>query len=189
MNLWVQGLGTQRHFRVLIMKPSIARQLGRTGRQALGPARRAVLNQQLQHNLSHLQGRIGSYWALPEEANPGRHPGWYLPCLQDQSLVFRRYQRDADCQPGALNIPVPIEGETLGLQALDWVLVPLTAFDRAGTRVGMGGGYYDRTLGQIPRGQRIGIAFDAQCVGRITPAAWDQPLGAIVTPSGWIRLR
>lgn len=171
------------------MTPNTARTLGRSARRSLLPAKRQVLNQQIQAQLAALPGQIGTYFALPEEADPGRKAGWFLPCIEGAGLVFRQYESDQDCQPGELDIPVPQHGEYAQVEDLDWVLVPLTAFDLAGSRVGMGGGFYDQTLGRLPRNRRIGVAFDQQRVSRIQVSWWDQPLGAIVTPSGWITLR
>ena len=167
------------------MQPSLARQLGRAHRQSLAPAQRAVFNQQIQHQVAQLTGRIATYWALPEEADPGRKPGQYLPVIQGASLVFARYQSDQQCQPGALKIPVPIDAECLSVDQMDWVLVPLTAFDGRGNRVGMGGGFYDQTLSAIPRSRRIGIAYAGQDAGAIEAQAWDIPLGHVITPTGW----
>ena len=120
--------------------------------------------------------------ALPERSRPRTSARPVFAGDQGASLEFRHYRSDADCEAGALNIPIPREGETLQAQALDWVLVPLTAFDGAGQRVGMGGGFYDQTLGTVPRRRRIGIAFQGQQVSRIQSEDWDLPLGAVVTP-------
>ena len=169
------------------MTPDQARLKGRNHRKSLSPALRAWANRCIQQHLQHLSGRIGTYWALPEEADPGRRPGQYLPVINGSSLEFRHYRSDADCEPGALNIPIPREGETLQAQSLDWVLVPLTAFDSTGQRVGMGGGFYDQTLDKVPSRRRIGIAYQGQQVSRIQSEDWDLPLGAVVTPRGWMR--
>lgn len=106
---------------------------------------------------------MGAYLPLPEEAAPWNfHQSAYLPVIRGPSLAFRRYQMGDDLEPGALNIAIPSQGPDWAVSDLDWVLVPLTAFDRTGTRVGMGGGFYDQTLGMIPHARRIGVAFDQQ---------------------------
>ena len=62
-------------------------------------------------------------------------------------------------------------------EALDMIVVPLVAFDRAGARLGYGGGCYDRYLPTLrPDCQVIGIAFDEQCVDRVPIDIHDLPL-------------
>lgn len=67
-------------------------------------------------------------------------------------------------------------------KALDMVVVPLVAFDRAGARLGYGGGCYDRYLPILsPTCQIIGIAFDEQRVDHVPTDAHDLPLPNIVS--------
>jgi 5-formyltetrahydrofolate cyclo-ligase len=69
----------------------------------------------------------------------------------------------------------------------DLLLIPLLAIDRAGNRVGMGKGHYDRALpGLAAAGARlIGVGWDFQLVdGPITPDAWDVPLHGFASPAG-----
>ena len=67
-------------------------------------------------------------------------------------------------------------------EALDMVVVPLVAFDRAGARLGYGGGCYDRYLPTLsPACQIIGIAFDEQRVDHVSTDAHDLPLLHIIS--------
>lgn len=67
-------------------------------------------------------------------------------------------------------------------EALDMIVVPLVAFDRAGARLGYGGGCYDRYLPMLsPACQIIGIAFDEQRVDHVSTDAHDLPLPHIVS--------
>ncbi len=67
-------------------------------------------------------------------------------------------------------------------EALDMVVVPLVAFDRAGARLGYGGGCYDRYLPMLsPACQIIGIAFDEQRVDHVPTDAHDLPLPYIIS--------
>ncbi|MDB5539832.1 MAG: 5-formyltetrahydrofolate cyclo-ligase [Devosia sp.] len=69
--------------------------------------------------------------------------------------------------------------------APDVILMPLLGFDKHGTRLGYGGGYYDRTLASLARRPRlIGFAFALQEVDHIPRDAHDVPLDAIVTEQG-----
>lgn len=67
-------------------------------------------------------------------------------------------------------------------EALDMIVVPLVAFDRAGARLGYGGGCYDRYLPTLrPDCQVIGIAFDEQCIDHVPIDAHDLPLPRIIS--------
>ncbi|MEM7004065.1 MAG: 5-formyltetrahydrofolate cyclo-ligase [Pseudomonadota bacterium] len=71
------------------------------------------------------------------------------------------------------------------LSEMDLLLIPLVAYDEFGTRLGMGGGYYDRYLAQdLPRPRRIGVAFAGQQHAQLPCEAWDIPLHAVVTEDG-----
>jgi 5-formyltetrahydrofolate cyclo-ligase len=67
---------------------------------------------------------------------------------------------------------------------LDLVVLPLVAFDAAGRRLGMGGGYYDRWLARHPRLRRVGYAYAAQEVDRVPAGVQDMQLDAVVTEAG-----
>ena len=67
-------------------------------------------------------------------------------------------------------------------EALDMIVVPLVAFDRTGTRLGYGGGCYDRYLPMLsPACQIIGIAFDEQRVDHVPTDVHDLPLPHIIS--------
>ena len=72
---------------------------------------------------------------------------------------------------------------------LDLVLVPLVAFDATGNRVGMGGGFYDRTFSYLKTRSKwrkpklIGVAHELQRLDSIQRNPWDVPLDGIVTES------
>jgi 5-formyltetrahydrofolate cyclo-ligase len=71
------------------------------------------------------------------------------------------------------------------LADIDLILLPLVGFDARGNRLGMGGGFYDRTLaGLTPthKTQLWGVAHDCQQVDALPCADWDIPLNAILTP-------
>lgn len=76
---------------------------------------------------------------------------------------------------------------TTPISNIDVILMPLVAFDQQGNRLGMGGGYYDRTLAQIQslpaKPKLIGLAHDCQEVDSLPYEDWDVPIDAIVTPT------
>jgi len=70
--------------------------------------------------------------------------------------------------------------------ALDLVLTPLVAFDEYGARMGMGGGYYDRTFSQINNKQTnkpllVGLAHECQKVDQLKTDHWDIPMTGVFT--------
>lgn len=109
---------------------------------------------------------------------------------KDRPLVFRRW-RDGD----------PMVEEAFGTQAPapeapeiepDLLLVPLLAFDRAGYRLGYGGGFYDRTLARLRVLKpvlAVGVAFAGQEMAYVPRDDLDQPLDWIVTEREAIRIR
>ncbi len=72
---------------------------------------------------------------------------------------------------------------------MNLILLPLVGFDRLGHRLGMGAGFYDRTLKNLrrPRPALVGIAFACQRVADLPHDPWDIPLDAILTEHGLTR--
>ena len=64
------------------------------------------------------------------------------------------------------------------------MLVPLVAFDDAGTRLGMGGGYYDRYFAGSDRPPLIGVGFQCQRAPALPRSAWDVALDAVIHDGG-----
>lgn len=104
-------------------------------------------------------------------------------------LKFREWTPGCAMVEGAFGAEVPAEGAWLAPTLL---IAPLVAWDRAGRRLGYGGGFYDRTLEGL-RALRptraIGYAYAAQELPEIPYEATDQPLDAVITELGAAELR
>jgi 5-formyltetrahydrofolate cyclo-ligase len=75
---------------------------------------------------------------------------------------------------------------TGAVAAVDAVLVPALAVAADGTRLGRGGGSYDRALARCGAGvETIALLFDGELVPALPGEPWDVPVGAVVTPSGY----
>ena len=77
----------------------------------------------------------------------------------------------------------------LWARELDVIICPLVAVDLNGNRMGMGGGFYDTTLGKIyqsgaKKPLKIGWCYDFQVVEQLERQPWDVPLDGLITPSG-----
>ena len=116
----------------------------------------------------------------------------FLPRLRsDRSLVFVEYKCGTALRANRFGIPEPWGSKSISLEQLDVVCVPLVGFDRAGGRLGMGGGFYDRTFARrgINRPRLIGLAHSIQECAALPRDAWDIALNSVVTERGWIRAK
>jgi len=120
----------------------------------------------------------------------------YLPVLEhadDGILEFAPWQPETPLYPNRFRIPEPrVSAESLrAAQDLDLVLTPLVAFDVHGNRLGMGGGYYDRSFAFLKTGVRkpllIGLAYEFQRVSVLPAEPWDVPLAGVASDGGFYR--
>lgn len=166
-----------------------------TGRQA---AAQAVAGQVAKTAWFVEASIIAGYWACHGELDPAPllERAWaegksvYLPVLVGDTLQFAPYHPTMPLRRNRFHIPEPEVSpvEWLPPEALDLALTPLVAFDLTGTRLGMGGGFYDRSFAfrrdrdrpsQQPR--LVGLAYEFQRVEMLVRQPWDVPLDALVT--------
>lgn len=110
----------------------------------------------------------------------------YLPRLKpDTTLDFLFWRENADMKANVLGIPEPTGEQVISIAELDLVLMPLVGVDLQGNRLGMGAGYYDKSLAQASRRPYlIGVAHHCQQVESLPVDPWDIPLDALVTEQG-----
>ena len=111
----------------------------------------------------------------------------YLPVLHPfnpNHLLFLRYLPDTPMLKNKFGIWEPKLNvqNVLPLDELDILFTPLVAFDKQGNRLGMGGGFYDRTLQNWQNSSFIpvGLAHQCQQVEQLPTEAWDVPLHRIL---------
>lgn len=143
------------------------------------------------------QGYIAGYWAMDGEialhALQPRLPAgciWCLPVLDEtrKQLKFAPWRAGDALANNRYGIPEPALAKRSWLDARQMTLIvlPLTGFDSQCHRLGMGGGWYDRTLAfrQQPNASTpilLGAGFDLQEVSHITPSPWDIACDYIAT--------
>ena len=140
-------------------------------------------------------GYVAGYWAMDGEV--GLH-AWQLhlpadvlyclPCLHpDGVLRFAPWRAGAPLVTNRFGIPEPdvAEAALLPAEAMQMIVLPLVGFDPHGHRLGMGGGWYDRTLAfrhSVPAPPHlVGAAFAVQQLAGLVPEPWDVPLDAACT--------
>ena len=179
----------------------------RARRRAIRGKRRRMVARQWAQVASPMllrRGRLALYMASAEELDVGvfleracrRRREICLPVItgRRKPLIFRR--ASGRWVMNRHGIREPARGAPVRrARFLSVVVMPLVAFDAHGHRLGMGGGYYDRTMAHRrlrlvwKRPLLIGAAYACQQADQLPAMAWDIPLDAVVTEKGWQVMR
>ena len=193
-------------------RPDQRRQL-RARRRALSERERlqrsaALCRQLAGQNLFRSASRVAAY--LPQDGevetralvelcwSTGKQV--YLPVLVPflhNRLWFARYRPDTRLVRNRFGIAEPeiVHRHRIETHALDLVLAPLVGFDRHGNRLGMGGGFYDRSFAFLLnrkhwcKPQLVGLAYEFQQLPSLPAQPWDVPLTAVATEAAWHRFK
>ena len=186
-------------------RASLRKQL-RARRNSLTKAEQNLAATQLaqlvtQQNFFHQSKTIALYLASDGEISPEiitdkiwqSEKECFLPVLDKtdfSQMHFQRYTPETPMASNRFGIPEPEYNpdERVAAKKLDLVLMPLTGFDEQGNRLGMGGGFYDRTFSFVKAGKKpllIGLAHECQKVAQIPVEGWDVPMLGVTTDVGF----
>ncbi|MEJ2514132.1 MAG: 5-formyltetrahydrofolate cyclo-ligase [Gammaproteobacteria bacterium] len=143
---------------------------------------------------------VGLYVASDGEIDPAALSGlawrrgkrvWVPVAGPAGNMEFALLRRQPAMKKNRFGIPEPpsFRRQRRRGRQLDFVVVPLVAFDRTGRRLGMGGGYYDRAFSGARRPVLAGLAYSLQETPGLPDRPWDVPLDVIVTEQEAIRPR
>ena len=115
----------------------------------------------------------------------GEGKNLYLPVINtDNTLGFAAWAKDEPLLENRFRIPEPaVHASRCPPGALHILFLPLVGWDSGGGRLGMGGGFYDKTLAGVRGPLLVGLAHDCQQAKRIPREEWDITLDFVVTPS------
>lgn len=175
----------------------------RGARRAIPPETRAALSERIAERLLALPELrsaqvVGCYASVGSEVETGlvlrgllaRGLRVAVPVVQGARLRFVRLHHPWGLVPGqgGLRLPEPRQPwEDVAGGELDLVVVPGLRFGRDGSRLGQGGGHFDRFLAEHPRARRVGLGFEAQVVDAVESEPHDQGLDALVTEARVLR--
>jgi 5-formyltetrahydrofolate cyclo-ligase len=180
------------------------RAAGKSLREKLSPQEKQLASEKIAANVFASNRFLGAnniaiYLPMQSEADtwPIIRRAWqqkkriFAPIIQENfTLLFSELHEDTQYLTNKMGLKEPQGGEFLPANSLDLVLAPLVAFDSSGYRIGMGGGYYDRTFA-FHAGASLenptllsGIAFECQRVHEIVPNRWDIRLSRVFTELG-----
>jgi len=171
----------------------------RARRRAIPATERIAAAQSLAQHLLDLpfaptSGHVAGYWAMDGEialhAWQLQLPPSLIYCLpvlcSDERLRFAPWRPGDALATNRYGIPEPEvpPSSLLEPEAMSLVVTPLVGFDTGGGRLGMGGGWYDRSFAfrktQAPPPWLVGVAFSTQrCEGGIPTQPWDVALDAV----------
>jgi 5-formyltetrahydrofolate cyclo-ligase len=174
---------------------------GRTARSSLSRDERDDASEKIAENVIHSSWfqrskYVACYLPIPGEVDTWRviARAWrmkkriFAPVVKKSGrMMFREITAESDLYMNHYGLYEPSDGESITARKLDIVITPLVAFDSHNHRIGMGGGYFDRTFSFLShrntflRPKLIGVAFACQEVEKIPPNPWDIRLFRVIT--------
>ena len=177
------------------------RKLGRTARMSLSQDERDKASKTIAQKVTHSSWfqrskTIACYLPVPGEVDTWRifaralrmKKRIFAPIVEKNGrMSFRQITPETALHRNHHGLFEPRDGDWIEARALDVVITPLVAFDGNNHRIGMGGGYFDRTFSFLScrnsflHPKLIGVAFACQKMEKIPPNPWDIRVFSIIT--------
>ena len=153
---------------------------------------------------SYKANKIALYWSVNGEIPTNSLISYFLkdgsecflPVISDDKenklLKFSLYEEESSLIKNRFDIPEPSKSKFVDLTDIDIVFLPCVCFDSRGNRIGMGSGFYDKTLSKLPDKRNtklIILAYDFQEVESCLPEIHDIKADACLTPNQYLNFK
>ena len=120
----------------------------------------------------------------------------FLPVIsndvENKLIDFALFEEQSRLVKNRFGIPEPNKSKIIDLNQLDIIFLPCVCFDSRGNRIGMGGGFYDKTLSYLSKKEKtklIILAYDFQEVESCLPESHDIKADACLTPNQYLNFK
>ena len=153
---------------------------------------------------SYKVNKIALYWSVNGEISTNslisnflkNGAECFLPVIsndrENKVLEFSLYEKESPLIKNKFGIPEPSKSVITDLNEIDIIFLPCVCFDSEGNRIGMGGGFYDKTLSKLPDKRNtklIILAYDFQEVESCLPEIHDIKADACLTPNQYLNFK
>ncbi len=153
---------------------------------------------------SYKTNKVGLYWPTNGEVITNALISYFfnngskcfLPVIsndeENKIIDFALFEEQSRLVKNRFGIPEPSKSKIIDLNQLDIIFLPCVCFDSRGNRIGMGGGFYDKTLSYLLKKEKtklIILAYDFQEVESCLPESHDIKADACLTPNQYLNFK
>ncbi len=153
---------------------------------------------------SYKQNKVALYWPINGEVATNALISYFfsngskcfLPVIsnneENKLIDFALFEEQSRLVKNRFGIPEPNKSKIIDLNQLDIIFLPCVCFDSRGNRIGMGGGFYDKTLSYLSKKEKtklIILAYDFQEVESCLPESHDIKADACLTPNQYLNFK
>jgi len=153
---------------------------------------------------SYKKNKVALYWPINGEVATNALISYFfsngskcfLPVIsnneENKLIDFALFEEQSRLVKNRFGIPEPNKSKIIDLNQLDIIFLPCVCFDSRGNRIGMGGGFYDKTLSYLSKKEKtklIILAYDFQEVESCLPESHDIKADACLTPNQYLNFK
>lgn len=153
---------------------------------------------------SYKKNKVALYWPINGEVATNALISYFfsngskcfLPVIsnneENKLIDFALFEEQSRLVKNRFGIPEPNKSKIIDLNQLDIIFLPCVCFDSRGNRIGMGGGFYDKTLSYLSKKEKtklIILAYDFQEVESCFPESHDIKADACLTPNQYLNFK